>query len=106
MTEASSDVGLQLERTCLAWRRTALTMGACAFLQFREAITGHSPILFGHAFFLTFAAAILIVCGSLRMHQIERSASYRPGLFVVKVTYICSLIGAVAGGLSLTFSFK
>ncbi len=68
------DPGLQVERTGLAWTRTALGLTANAFLVLRAGVTGHDgPALAAGAVLVALAAGIALV-GWRRPPRIEAAA--------------------------------
>ncbi|MBO0892077.1 MAG: DUF202 domain-containing protein [Acidothermales bacterium] len=74
-----ADPGAQLERTSLAWTRTAVSIAACGALLVRTGFVDHFvPALAGGAVVLLAAGAVFLLA-SLRYHATKG----RPGLHLL-----------------------
>ena len=92
------DVGLQAERTALAWNRTGLAVLANAFLALRSGWTSGDASLTFVAFALLVAAGAAILYGAWRRrHLLNGLGNTAPPAIAIAVAAIVTLIACAAG---------
>lgn len=100
-----ADPGAQLERTSLAWTRTAVSIAACGALLVRTGFVDHFPVaLFAGAAVLVAAVAVFLLA-ALRYHATKG----RPGMHLLAghahavygVTVLAIAASCLAAGICL-----
>ena len=104
------DLGMQAERTALAWRRTALGVGVGGVVALRVAAPALGPVVAAAAVSGGVLAALAFWLAGRRYRAVQASlrdrgdlgALARPALPFVAVSAATTLIGAVAVAFVLT----
>jgi putative membrane protein len=104
------DLGMQAERTALAWRRTALGVGVGGVVALRVAAPALGPVVAAAAVSGGVLAALAFWLAGRRYRAVQASlrdrgdlgAVARPALPIVAVSAATTLIGAIAVAFVLT----
>jgi uncharacterized membrane protein YidH (DUF202 family) len=104
------DLGMQAERTALAWRRTALGVGVGGVVALRVAAPALGPVVAAAAVAGGVLAALAFWLAGRRYRAVQASlrdrgdlgAVARPALPIVAVSAATTLIGAIAVAFVLT----
>lgn len=97
-SEHARDLGLQGERTALAWIRTALAISVNALLAVRGGLTSGEDSLTAVGMMLLIAAGACTLCGLWRRRSllIDPQASAPPARIILSVTLATLLASAAA----------
>jgi uncharacterized protein DUF202 len=99
------DVGLQPQRTALAWSRTGLSVFVNALIVLRTGAVAEQPAILGLGFFLLLAAASSVVFGIWRMRHLgsHGSRSAPPWILMLATLWV-AWIACLAGVASIAVS--
>jgi hypothetical protein len=99
---ASTDRGLQPQRTALAWSRTGLAVFVNALIVLRAGLLTEQVFMLALAVFLLVAAGLSVVCGTWRMrHLATLGAHSGPPWPLIAATVWVAWIACFAGVASI-----
>lgn len=98
---AAFNIGLQRERTGLAWNRTGLAMLVNALLVLRAgALADHLPVI-ALGFLLLAASAAAIACGAWRAHHLARGGEHTTPWSLILATVAGVWVACAAGAVAV-----
>jgi uncharacterized membrane protein YidH (DUF202 family) len=95
------DVGLQAERTRLAWSRTALSIGAVGALLMHSGLASGSPFGYLPGVFVMFVAVMFWLCGMRRYRMVYAAVRDGRGVADRALVRAAGLLSALPGVITL-----